>query len=114
MHSLQKSQGQGYAFQFSQESFQKELLNQNPPKRPTMAQGLGEKKHNNTTHPAGKGNLPKQITNTNFSQFLGKISTEIQPKTHPTKNPNSHQTNHSTGGKNQQKKDSRLERLTEE
>jgi hypothetical protein len=44
MHSLQKSQGQGYAFQFSQESFQKELLNQNPPKRPTMAQGLGGKK----------------------------------------------------------------------
>jgi hypothetical protein len=85
MHSLQKSQGQGFAFQFSQESFQKELLNQNPPKRPTMAQGLGEKKHNNTTHPAGKGNLPKQITNTNFSQFLGKSPRKFNQKHIPQK-----------------------------
>jgi hypothetical protein len=93
------SQGKGLAFQFSQKSFQKELLNQNPPKRPTMSQGLGGKKHNNTTHPAGKGNLPKQITNTNFSQFLGKSPRKFNQKHIPTKNPNSHQTNHSTGGK---------------
>jgi len=41
MHSLQKSQGQVFAFQFSQKSFQKELLSQNPPKRPNMETNHG-------------------------------------------------------------------------
>jgi hypothetical protein len=85
MHSLQKSQGQVFAFQFSQKSFQKELLNRNPPQRPTMAQRRGGKKDHNTTHPAGKENLPKQITNTNFSQFAGKSPWKFNQNTSHTK-----------------------------
>jgi len=90
MHSLQKSQGQVFAFQFSQKSFQKELLSQNPPKRPNMETNQGKRlggggKHNSTAHPASKENLPKRITNTNFSQFLGKSTWKFNQNTSHTK-----------------------------
>jgi hypothetical protein len=90
MHSLQKSQGQVFAFQFSQKSFQKRTPESEPPKKTKYGdqpwhKGGGEEKHNNTTHPAGKENLPKQITNTNFSQFLGKSPRKFNQNTSHTK-----------------------------